>query len=105
MWPNRTFLDLVGVELPIIQAPMAGAGGAAMAVATAKAGGLGSLPCAMLGADKVKAEVGVIRQQTARPLNLNFFCDQFSFRPARPRLVGSGEGGGVQDYQFSHLGR
>ena len=46
---------------------MAGAGGAAMAVATAKAGGLGSLPCAMLGADKVKAEVGVIRQQTAPP--------------------------------------
>ena len=76
MWPNRTFLDLVGVELPIIQAPMAGAGGAAMAVATAKAGGLGSLPCAMLGADKVKAEVGVIRQQTARPLNLNFFCHE-----------------------------
>ncbi|MDA1100352.1 MAG: nitronate monooxygenase [Proteobacteria bacterium] len=74
MWPHRDFLDLVGVELPIVQAPMAGAGGAAMAVATCEAGGLGSLPCALLGADKVRAEIGVIRQQTKRPINVNFFC-------------------------------
>ncbi len=74
MWPNREFLDLVGVELPIIQAPMAGAGGAAMAIATCEAGGLGSLPCAMLDADKVRAEIGVIRQQTKKPINVNFFC-------------------------------
>ncbi len=74
MWPNRDFLDLVGVELPIIQAPMAGAGGSAMAIAACEAGGLGSLPCAMLNIDKVRAEVGVIRQRTEHPINLNFFC-------------------------------
>jgi nitronate monooxygenase len=76
MWPDRRLLDLLGIELPIIQAPMAGANGSAMAIAVAEAGGLGSLPCAMLDADKVRAEIGVIRQQTAKPLNVNFFCHQ-----------------------------
>ncbi|MDH5557941.1 MAG: nitronate monooxygenase [Alphaproteobacteria bacterium] len=80
MWPDRRLLDLLGIELPIVQAPMAGANGAAMAIAVAEAGGLGSLPCAMLDAVTVRAEVGVIRQQTARPVNLNFFCHQ----PAAP---------------------
>ncbi len=80
MWPDRRFLDLLGIELPIIQAPMAGANGSAMAIAVSEAGGLGSLPCAMLDADKVRAEIGVIRQQTAKPLNVNFFCHQ----PAAP---------------------
>jgi nitronate monooxygenase len=74
MWPNRKLLDLIGIELPIIQAPMAGANGAAMAIAVSDAGGLGSLPCAMLDPAKARAEIGVIRQQTSRPLNVNFFC-------------------------------
>lgn len=80
MWPNRRLLDLLGIEIPIIQAPMAGANGSAMAVATSKAGGLGSLPCAMLDADKVRAELDLIRQRTRNPINLNFFCHT----PARP---------------------
>ena len=80
MWPDRRLLDLLGIELPIIQAPMAGACGSAMAVAVAEAGGLGSLPCAMLDGAKIRAEVGVIRQRTDRPLNVNFFCH----RPAAP---------------------
>ena len=80
MWPDRRLLDLLGIELPIIQAPLAGANGSAMAIAVCEAGGLGSLPCAMLDADKARAEIGVIRQQTARPLNVNFFCHQ----PAAP---------------------
>ena len=74
MWPNRGLLDLIGIELPIIQAPLAGAGGSAMAIAASEAGGLGSLPCAMLDADKIRAELGIIRQRTANPLNVNFFC-------------------------------
>ena len=39
---------LLGIELPLIQAPMAGAQGSALALAVCNAGGLGSLPCAML---------------------------------------------------------
>ena len=74
MWPDRRLLDLLGIELPIIQAPMAGATGAAMAVAVSEAGGLGSLPCALLTVEKARAEIGAIREGTSRPLNVNFFC-------------------------------
>ena len=80
MWPNRELLDLIGIERPIIQAPMAGANGSAMAIAVSEAGGLGSLPCAMLDAATARAEIGVIRQQTAKPVNVNFFCH----KPAAP---------------------
>ncbi len=74
MWPDNHLTDLLGVELPIIQAPMAGANGAAMASAVSAAGGLGSLPCAMLDAITVRAEIDLIRATTTRPFNINFFC-------------------------------
>jgi nitronate monooxygenase len=67
-------MDLIGTELPIIQAPMAGANGSALAMAVSEAGGLGSLPCAMLDVVKTRAEIGVIRQRTSKPFNVNFFC-------------------------------
>jgi nitronate monooxygenase len=66
--------DILGVDLPIIQAPMAGVQGSALAVAVANAGGLGSLPCALLGADAMRAELAAIRAQTKKPFNVNFFC-------------------------------
>ena len=73
MWPDSRLLDLIGVELPIIQAPMAGANGSAMAIAVGEEGGLGSLPCAMLDADSAHAEMNAIRGGTSR-LHVNFFC-------------------------------
>ena len=66
--------ELFGIELPIIQAPMAGIQGSAMAVAVSNAGGLGSLPCAMLTPDSLRSELQAITTQTTRPWNLNFFC-------------------------------
>ncbi len=74
MWPDRRLLDLIGIDLPIIQAPLAGANGSAMVIAVSEAGGLGSLPCAMLDAAKARAEIAAIRQHTTKPLNVNFFC-------------------------------
>jgi nitronate monooxygenase len=73
-WPDRRLLDLFGVELPIVQAPMANSSGVEMAVAVAEAGGLGSFPCAGLSDDKVSEGLGAIRSRTSRPINLNFFC-------------------------------
>ncbi len=73
-WPDRRLLDLLGLELPIIQAPMAGAQGAALAIAVSDAGGLGSLPCALLDADGIRHELATIRAATPRPVNVNFFC-------------------------------
>src|SRR5688572_4539890 len=74
MWQNSRFADLVGVDIPIIQAPMAGANGSALAIAVSEAGGLGSLPCATLTPEQIRAEVDLIRRGTARPCNVNFFC-------------------------------
>ena len=65
--------DLFGVELPIIQAPMAGSQGSALAIAVSSAGGLGSLGCAMLGPDQIRKELQAITSATARPYNVNFF--------------------------------
>lgn len=66
--------SLLGVELPIIQAPMAGFQGSALAVEVSNAGGLGSLPCAMLSLDEIRSELAAITSQTAKPYNVNFFC-------------------------------
>ena len=74
MWPDPRIQALFGIEHPILQAPMAGSTGSAMAIAVAEAGGLGSLPCALLGAAQLRDEVAAIRAGTSRPLNLNFFC-------------------------------
>jgi nitronate monooxygenase len=65
---------LLGTQLPLIQAPMAGVQGSALAVAVSNAGGLGSLPAAMLGLEVLQAELTRIQAQTTQPYNVNFFC-------------------------------
>ncbi|WPU66744.1 NAD(P)H-dependent flavin oxidoreductase [Peredibacter starrii] len=67
-------MNFLGTELPIIQAPMAGANDSAMVIEVCKAGGLGSLPCANLSSDQIRSEVARIRAATDKPFNLNFFC-------------------------------
>ena len=66
--------ELLGIDLPIIQAPMAGAHGSALTIAVSNAGGLGSLGCAMLTPDGIRAELTAIRAKTTKPFNVNFFC-------------------------------
>lgn len=73
---NTPLQALLGIELPIVQAPMAGVQGHALAVAVSNAGGLGSLPAAMLAPDALQRELEAIRAQTSRPYNVNFFCHQ-----------------------------
>ena len=66
--------ELLSIELPIVQAPMAGVQGSALAIAVCNAGGLGSLPCAMLTPPAIRTELAAIRAGTARPFNVNFFA-------------------------------
>ncbi|MBS0577708.1 MAG: nitronate monooxygenase [Proteobacteria bacterium] len=66
--------SLLGVEFPVIQAPMAGVQGSALAIAVARAGGLGSLPAALLSAEALRTELAAFRAATHQPLNVNFFC-------------------------------
>lgn len=68
--------EILGNELPIIQAPMAGAQASAMAIAVCNAGALGSLPCAMLPPEGIRRELALIRAGTDKPFNVNFFCHQ-----------------------------
>jgi nitronate monooxygenase len=69
-----TLKNLLGIDLPIIQAPMAGAQASAMAIAVSNAGGLGSLPCAMLNAEGMRKELSIIASLCSKPINVNFFC-------------------------------
>ena len=62
-WPDTRILDLLGIELPIIQAPMAGATGAAMVIAASNAGGLGSMPAALLSTDQLRGRAAVGQSQ------------------------------------------
>ena len=66
--------SLFGIELPIIQAPMAGAQGSALAIAVSNAGGLGSLGCAVLPPEAIRQELAAIAAATRKPYNVNFFC-------------------------------
>jgi nitronate monooxygenase len=68
------FCARVGIEIPIVQAPMAGSGGVALAIAVAQAGGLGSLPAAMLSGEQLAEQIDEFRSATDAPLNVNFFC-------------------------------
>lgn len=55
---------------------MAGAQGSALAIAVSNAGGLGSLPAAMLTPDALRDEIAAITSATSRPYNVNFFCHE-----------------------------
>lgn len=65
---------LLGIDIPVIQAPMAGVQAGALAAAVSQAGGLGSLPCALLTPETMRKELELVRSRTAGPINVNFFC-------------------------------
>jgi nitronate monooxygenase len=71
-----TLQELFGVELPVIQAPMAGVQGSALAIAVSNAGALGSLPCALLSPEMMRSELAALSGGTRKPFNVNFFCHE-----------------------------
>lgn len=75
-WPDTRILDLLGIELPIIQAPMAVGTTTAMVIEATNAGALGSLPAAALSVAQLREALTTIRQASTRPINVNFFCHQ-----------------------------
>ena len=70
----RKLLDLLGIDIPVIQAPMAGASSAELVAAVSNAGGLGSFGCSRLSPAQVIEEGQRIRALTNRSFNLGFFC-------------------------------
>jgi len=71
---TTTLPDLFGTPLPIVQAPMAGVQGPSLALAVTQAGGLGSLPAATLTPEALRRDLLALRERTAGPINVNFFC-------------------------------
>src|SRR3569833_343715 len=74
VWSDRRLLDLLNIEIPIIQAPMAGSDSVALARSVSSAGALGSLACALRSPVNVREAVSALRQDGPHPFNLNFFC-------------------------------
>jgi len=75
-----TFLDRIGVALPIFQAPMAGVSTPALAAAVSNAGALGAIGVGATDADGAGRMIGDVRTATERPFHVNVFVH----RPARP---------------------
>jgi nitronate monooxygenase len=71
---KNALTTLLGIEHPLIQAPMAGVQGSALAIAVSQTGALGSLPCAMLSPEALTRELQALQAGTGRTVNLNFFC-------------------------------
>ncbi|CAG9177285.1 Nitronate monooxygenase [Cupriavidus pampae] len=70
---HNRIAQLFGIDLPVIQAPMAGASTPAMAIAVSEAGGLGSLPAALYSVEEFAAALAEVRAGTKKPVNVNFF--------------------------------
>jgi nitronate monooxygenase len=70
------FLRKLGIELPIIQAPMAGVSTPEMAAAVSNAGGLGSLGVGPVDAEAARRMISDVRSRTDRPFNVNVFCNR-----------------------------
>ncbi|HTH96947.1 MAG TPA: nitronate monooxygenase [Stellaceae bacterium] len=77
---TKALLDLLKVDLPIIQAPMAGTSSPEMAAAVSNAGGLGSIGVAAMAADAAGRAIAGVRERSNRAFNVNVFCH----RPATP---------------------
>lgn len=73
---SRRILELFGIEVPVIQAPMLGVTTPAMIVGVAEAGGLGSLPLSNLIPEEARSIFSEIRRQTPKPINVNFLCHE-----------------------------
>ena len=71
MKPHHRLLDILP---PIVQAPMAGVQNHRLAASVCEAGGLGSLPAAMLSLSDLQSELQALHQSTQNPYNVNFFC-------------------------------
>jgi len=72
---DQSFLNRLGLRVPILQAPMAGgADTPEMVIAVAEAGGLGSLACAYRNPAQIQAAAGAVRGATARGFGVNLFA-------------------------------
>ena len=75
-WTRRALTDLLGIEHPIIQAPMAGASTAALAASVSNAGGLGGFGGTDSGPEELREIIRAIKRKTNRPFVINLYLDR-----------------------------
>lgn len=73
---HTDFLQRLGIQFPIIQAPMAGATTPKLAATVANAGALGGHGCATFSVETTREHIRQIRSLTNKPFNINLFCHQ-----------------------------
>lgn len=74
MWTRTDLLKLLGIEHPIVQAPMSGIATPDLAAAVSNAGALGSLGCGILPGAAIREQLTATQRATNRPINVNFFA-------------------------------
>ncbi|MGH8288413.1 MAG: NAD(P)H-dependent flavin oxidoreductase [Steroidobacteraceae bacterium] len=77
---SQHLLAMLGIDWPIVQAPMAGTSTPEMAAAVSNAGGLGSMGVGAMNVRAAEDAIRAFRARSSRSLNINVFCH----RPARP---------------------
>ena len=80
MWPDRRLTELFEIEHPLVLAPMAGLGTVGLAASVCEAGGLGSIGCATMQPQLVAKTIQELRALTSKPINVNFFCHETSWK-------------------------
>ncbi len=76
MWPSNALTERLGLDRPIIQAPMAGASTPELAAAVSNAGGLGSLGLGTVSAQDAGQQMRAFGELGGQALNANFFCHE-----------------------------
>ncbi|GJH24516.1 nitronate monooxygenase family protein [Caballeronia novacaledonica] len=71
---KNALTSFLGIDKPIIQAPMAGVSTPALAAAVSNAGGLGSLGVGAMNAQGARKVIRETRELTSKPFNINVFC-------------------------------
>lgn len=84
MWPSTRLTDLLGIDHPILQAPMLGTCTPELAAAVSHAGGLGAHACGVLSGAEVEARIQAVTRLTNAPVNFNFFVLRPEGRTAKP---------------------
>jgi len=72
-WPRTAATERLGIELPIVQAPMSGSTTPELVAAVSAVGGLGSLGAARQPPDELRRDIQAVRALTDRPFAVNLF--------------------------------
>jgi nitronate monooxygenase len=100
MTSSTKVLELLEIDAPIIQAPMAGVSTPEMAAAVSNAGALGSIGVGATNAAGARQMISAFRERSRRSLHVNVFCHA----PARADAAREARWLELLRPEFAHLG-